>query len=246
MAIAYKSVGNPAEAGAAIDDIDPTYPATVDANDIAIAQLYGRGTAVPSSPSWDPDDQGVWTLLGGSPYTIDAGGITNVAFMWVYGRICDGSEDGAVANFGNTDAGTNVRGGRVYTFSGYSSGVITDVVPAASFAFLDHATDPQMPTVTTTLAGALAVALIAQLDDNTMGSATGESGGDWTEPTGEQLSNAFANDFMQGINVATPTADPGTISGGAIATANDPCGVVAFEIRPQGVAETFVPTAVVY
>ena len=76
-----------------------------------------------------------------------------------------------------------MRSGRCYSFSGFVSGTITDLV--LGFAATSHATDPQMPTVTTTVTGGLAVACTAQNDNNAQVSATGETGGDWIEAVAE-------------------------------------------------------------
>ena len=168
MAITYKSQG----AGVATETsgaaCSPLCPATVDANDILVAHVYFEGTATaPSTPSG-------WTLLDG-PRDI---GTTVVARHWVYGKIAAGTEDGAAVAFGS-QAVTTMRAGRVYSFAGWVSGTITDLV--TGFAATSHATDPQMPTVATTITGARAVALVGQNDNNTAGNATGESGGDWVE-----------------------------------------------------------------
>jgi hypothetical protein len=88
-----------------------------------------------------------------------------------------------------------------------------------------------MPTVTTTLAGALAVAVIWQADDNAQDSATGETGGNWVEAVAEYTQLATTPDTGMGIQTCTPTGNPGTVTGGSVSTANDPCGVIGFEIR---------------
>ena len=218
MAIAYKSQG----AGVATETsgaaLSPLCPATVDAGDILIAHVFWEGTTTaPSTPSG-------WTLLSG-PHVIE----TTIARHWVFGKIADGTEDGAAVAFGSP-AVTTQRGARVYSFSGRVSGTITDLV--VGFAHLSHATDPQMPTVTTTISGGLAVALVGQNDNNTAADATGETGGNWVEAVAE-FTAALTPGLMMQIQTATPTGDPGTISGGSVATTNDPCGVIGFEIRPS-------------
>lgn len=221
MAITYKSQGSGVVTEASGGALSPLCPATVDANDILIAHCAYEGvTTAPSTPA------GGWALLGG-PYTVET------AYRhWIFGKIADGTEDGAAVAFG-TPAVTTLRVARVYSFAGYVSGLITDVVPAASFAHLSHATDPQMPTVTTTIAGALAIACVFQADDNAQASATGASGGTWSEAVAEYIQSATTPDTGMGIQTCTPTANPGTVSGGSIATTDDPCGVIAFEIRPS-------------
>ena len=222
MAIAYKSEGAGVATEASGGALSPLCPAVVAANDILIAHCGYEGTTT------TPDTPAGWTLLGG-PYTIES-----AHRHWIFGKVAAGTEDGAEVAFG-APAVTTLRTARVYSFSGLVAGTITDLVPAASFAHLSHGTDPQMPTVTTTIAGALAVACTFQLDDNAQASATGESGGDWTEIGAghEYVQAATTPDSCLHIQTCTPTDDPGTVTGGAVSTANDVCGVIGFEIRPS-------------
>lgn len=219
MAIAYKFAGSGVATEASGGALSPLCPATVDANDILIAHCGYEGTATaPSTP-------GGWTLLSG-PHVVQ----TTNSRHWIFGKIADGTEDGAAVAFGSP-AVTTMRAARVYSFSGFVAGSITDLV--RGFAHISHATDPQMPTVTTTVAGALAVAAVWQADDNAQASATGESGGDWVEAVAEYLQSATTPDSGMGLQTCTPTADPGTVTGGSISTTDDPCGVIGFEIRPN-------------
>lgn len=229
MAIAYKSQGAGAATETSAAACSPASPATVDAGDILIVHAYFEGTAT------TPDTPAGFTLLSG-PHVVQS----TIGRHWVYGKIAGGTEDGA-ANALGTQAVTTMRSGRCYSFSGRVAGTITDLV--RGFAATSHATDPQMPTVTTTVAGALAVALVLQNDNNSLASATGETGGDWVEAVAE-FTAALTPGLVLQIQTATPTANPGTISGGAVAATNDPAGVVGFEIRPQA-AEYFSGTLVV-
>ena len=215
MAIAYKSQGAGASTETSGAALSPLCPATVDAGDILVAHVFWESNATaPSTPSG-------WTLLDG-PQLIE----TTVARHWVFGRIADGTEDGAAVAFG-APAVTTQRAARVYSFSGRVSGTITELVNG--FAAISHATDPQMPTVTTQATGAMAVALVAQNDNNAHASATGESGGDWVEAVAE-YTVALTPGLTISIQTCTPTANPGTVSGGTIATTNDPCGTIGFQI----------------
>lgn len=215
MAITYASQGAGASTETSGAALSPLCPATVTANQILIGHVFWEGTATaPSTPSG-------WTLLSG-PHVIE----TTIARMWVFGRLADGTEDGSAVAFGNP-AVTTQRAARIYSFDGWVSGTITDNV--RGFAFLSHATDPQMPSVTTTVAGSLAVALVGQNDNNAFASPTGESGGDWVEAVAE-YTVALTPGLSLGIETAA-MASIGTISGGSMATTNDPCGVIAFEIR---------------
>ncbi|MGH6690501.1 MAG: hypothetical protein ACREF4_07470, partial [Gammaproteobacteria bacterium] len=221
--IAYKSQ----DAGAGTETNGATLnvpcPATVDANDILIAHVIHTGTGTaPSTPSG-------WSLLHG-PANV---GTTATARHWVFGKLAVGDEDGTNIDFG-TAGGTNGRAGRIYSFSGYSSGTLADVVPSASFSAIAHATDPQGPSVTTTVEGALAVACFCQDDNNTGAAIAGMSGGTWTEPVAEYSNATWGpQGIVLYINVCTPTANPGTVSGGAQVATNDESGTIGFEIRSQ-------------
>lgn len=242
MAVAYKSAGAGTGTQTNGADLSPLCPATVDPNDILIAHIVSRATANPGTPGFSPAN-GAWTLLRG-PDTITLG---NDIFVWIFGKIADGTEDGAAQNFGSSGAGTQPRWARIYSFSGYVGGAITDVVPAASFSFTDDtgASFPA-PDVTTTQAGSLAVALVTVSDDNAVGSFTGETGGDWTEAVAEFAHNPLASDICMQIQTCTPTSDPGSVTGGSFTMGGaDDTGIHGFEIKP-GVATTptFVPKVV--
>ena len=231
MAIAYKSAGAGVVTEASGGALTPLCPATVDAGDILIAHCAYEGTTTtPSTPSG-------WELLGG-PYTVET------AYRhWIFGKVAAGTEDGAGGCAFGTPAVTTLRVARIYSFSGRVAGTILELVPAASFAHLSHATDPQMPTVTTTITGALAVACTFQADDNAQAPATGESGGDWVEVSDghEYIQAATTPDTCLHLQFCIPTADPGTVTGGTVATVNDPCGVIGFQIKPSN-PQSLTPT----
>lgn len=218
MAIAYKSQG----AGVATETsgaaLSPACPATVDAGDILLLHIFWEGTTTAPSPPGD------WTLLSG-PHVIQ----TTIARHWVYGKIADGTEDGATVACGSP-AVTTQRAARIYSFSGRTSGTIAELVK--DFTHISNANDPQGPSVTTTKAGALAVALVAQNDNNTIGAFTGQSGGTWAEAVAEFTANLTPGLLLQ-IQTCTPTGDPGSVSGGSFNTTNDPCGTIGFQILPD-------------
>lgn len=226
MAIAPKGQG----AGVATETsgaaLSPQCPATVDAGDILILHVYWEGTTSAPSPPGD------WTLLnpGGSAFVIQ----TTIGRQWFYGKIADGTEDGAAIACG-APAVTTQRGARIYSYSGRVSGTITDLI--GDITHTSHATDPQGPSVTTPIAGSLAVALVAQNDNNTIGPFTGMSGGTWNETVAEFAANLTPGLMLQAQH-CTPTSDPGTVSGGTFNTANDPVGVIGFYIRPSAVVAT--------
>lgn len=226
MAIAYKAAGTGVATETSGGNCNPTCPATVDANDILLAHVYFEGTATA------PDTPSGWTLLSG-PHVVES----TIGRHWLFGKIAAGTEDGQAVSFG-TQAVTTMRGGRIYSFSGYVSGTIDQLV--RGFAATSHATDPQMPTVTTTQVGALAVACVLQNDNNALAAATGETGGDWTEAVAEFVAALTPGMVLQ-LQTCTPTGNPGTVSGGAVAATNDPSGVLGFEIRDSPLATSFPP-----
>jgi len=233
MPIAYKSAGAGGGTETTGAQLALACPATVDANDILVGHVIWLDNAT------EPTDPSGWTRL----YTVSGLGAglgtgTPTGRAYVYGKLAAGTEDGATINFG-TAGGTAGRFGRIYSFSGYVSGSITDVIPAASFSDIPSDTSPQAPTVTTTVAGALAVALVSQDDNNTLDSFTGESGGDWTEALAEFFTSTIgAQGCMCQLQTATPTADPGTITGGSATTPADENSVIGFEIRPNALGGT--------
>lgn len=216
MAIAYKSQGAGVATETSAAACSPASPAVVDAGDILLIHAYFEGTATA------PDTPSGFTLLSG-PHVIES----TIARHWVYGRIADGSEDGQ-ANALGAQAVTTMRSGRCYSFSGRVNGAIGELV--AGFAATSHATDPQMPTVATTENGNLAVAFVAQNDNNALDAATGASGGTWAEATAEFVA-ALTPGLVLQLQTCTPTANPGTVSGGAVAATNDPSGVIGFQIK---------------
>lgn len=223
MAIAYKSQGAGVSTQTSGAALSPACPAVVDAGDILIGHVFWEGTATaPSTPSG-------WELLYG-PAVVQS----TIGRHWVFGKVAAGTEDGTTVAFGNP-AVTTQRAARIYSFSGRISGTILELVNG--FSETSHATDPQMPTVITTEADNLAVALIAQNDNNTAGNATGETGGNWTEAVAEYVA-ALTPGLMLQIQTCVPTANPGTVTGGTVATTNDPVGVIGFQIRQQLAAIT--------
>lgn len=230
MAIARVGAGAGAGTETSGAALNLVCPAAVSANHILIAHVMHTGiTTNPTTPSG-------WTLLYPNPADITVGAPigtgTATARHWAFGKLAVGTEDGTTVSFG-TGGGTNGRAGRIYSFSGYVSGTITDVVPAASFTDIPTETDPSGPEVTTSIAGALAIALMCQDDNNTHTGLTGETGGTW----GDYLEFVDANLGPQGLalafNSCTPDTDPGTVTGGTLAGTNDESGTIGFEIRPS-------------
>lgn len=237
MAITYKSAGAGAGTEVSGAQLALACPAAVDAGDILIAHLnWIDNVSEPTGPG------GGWVRL----YTASGLGAamgtgTPVGRSYVFGKIADGSEDGATVNFG-TAGGTAGRFGRIYSFAGRVSGAITDVVPAASFTDLPSEDDPPLPTVTTTAAGALAVALIAQDDNNALAAGGVQTGGTWAEPVAEFVDTAIgAQGCVCQIQTCTPTANPGTVTGGVLTTAADESSTIGFQIRDQAPVGVGIP-----
>jgi len=235
VAIAFKSSGAGAGTEANGVSLDLVCPAVVAANDILIAHVMHTGiTTNPTTPSG-------WSLLYPDPADITVGAPlgtgTATARHWCFGKLAIGTEDGATVGFG-TGGGTNGRAGRIYSFDGYVSGTLAEIVPFASFSDIAHEQDPQAPTVITTVAGAKAVALMCQDDDNTHSDITGESGGAWAGYLEFVSSTLGPVGLCLAFMVGTPDVDPGTITGGVLGGANDESGTIGFEIRPSG-SQTF-------
>lgn len=224
MAIAYVSSGAGVSTETSGAALSPACPAVVDVNDILILHTAWEGTTSAPSPPGD------WTILGASPYNVGTG--TVVARHWIYGKIAAGTEDGATVALGSP-AVTTQRAARIHRFSGFVAGTITDLVPSASFSGLAGNTDPTGPTVTTTIAGSLACAWVYQNDNNTLETFAGSSD-TWTERgTVGGFIFALAPGGVLDLLTATPAADPGTVSGGAMTVTDDPWSVIGCEIRPS-------------
>jgi hypothetical protein len=149
--------------------------------------------------------------------------------MWVYGRKADGTEDGTTINFGSP-ANANARHGRIYSFSSVRDDVVTSMVGGFGFNAGATSTTVDDQPVTTVEADSLAVNLISINDDNATVSFTGETGGDWVEPTAEYVTAATTPDACLQLQRAS-MASVGTITGGSFTMASDAWMVVGFYIR---------------
>lgn len=222
MAIAYKSQGTAVATATSAADLNPTCPATVDANDILIAHVWYRDTTTtPSTPSG-------WTLLNG-PNTLVA------SRSWAFGKIAAGTEDSSAISFG-TGGGTALRMAQIFSFSGYVSGTITDDV----FGFVfEEGSGTGITDVDRTLnAGEMGVNLVAIEDDLPAPSFSATTGGvgTWTENVAETVSS-LGSDGTIGIQTCTATATGNTFTRGAA----DVWGIIGFTIRDQAPAVTVTP-----
>lgn len=224
MAIAYKSAGAGGGTETSGAQLALACPAVVAANDILIGHVTHEGlTTAPTDPAG-------WTLLYG-PANLGTG--TAVGRSWAYGKLADGTEDGATINFG-TAGGTAGRYGRIYSFDGYVSGTLAQLVRAASFSDIPTEGTIPLPTVTTTVTGAMAVALLVQDDNNAFAAAGAVTGGTWAEPVAEFVSTSLGvQGCVVGIQTSIPTTDPGTITGGTANATADEGSSIGFEIRPS-------------
>lgn len=229
MAITFKSSGAGVSTETSGAALSPACPAVVDANDILILQTAWEGTTTaPSTPAG-------WTLLFGPE---NVGSAVVVARHWIFGKLADGTEDGAAQALGSP-AVTTQRAARIFSFAGFVSGAIADLVRGFSNTVGD--TDPTGPSVTTTVAGALACAAVYQNDNNTLETFAGASD-TWTERgTAGGFIFALTPGGVIDFLTATPAADPGTVSGGAMTVTNDPWSVIGFEIRPSVPVVTIPP-----
>jgi hypothetical protein len=218
MAITYKSAGAGVSTETSGAALSPANPATVDAGDILT--LFTAYEGVTTAPS--PD--GTWTILAGPE---DVGTASVVARCWLYGKIAAGTED-AAANALGSPAVTTQRCARVFSFAGRTSGTITELITVATPLTGD--TDPTGPSVTTQAAGGLAAAFVYQHDNNTLETFAGASD-TWTERgTVGGFIFALTPGGVIDLLTATPAADPGTVSGGAMTVTNDPWTVIGVAI----------------
>lgn len=231
MAITYKSEGAGVSTETSGAALAPAQPAVVDQGDIMFAHIFWEGTT--EGPSSPPEE--TWTLLSG-PQDV---GTTPNARHWVYGRVASSNakEDGEAQTFDSGLASTNQRAARIYSFSGaVATLAISGYCPAESFSSISNANKIQPPTVTTTVVGALALSFGCQNDNNTQTAFGVGTGGTWAEAVAEYVV-ALTPGFALQIQTCTPTANPGTVTGGTVSgAANDPSGTIGFEIRPDSPA----------
>jgi hypothetical protein len=199
-----------ADAGAATTDAtlagtrNLVCPATVNAGDLLIAQNLvrnsaGNGTVV--------CNDGTWTAFAGNPY--ESGVIAKQGLHW---KIADGSEDAANISFTMTGSTTNdLHHGRIYRFTSVDGFAATPIA-AISTASAVNAT-LSAPTVTPTGVNQLAVLMIAVAGPISVGSITGESGGDWTLQVRAETTTGGDG------TIAVQTSDQsggGAVSGGSV------------------------------
>ncbi len=200
----------------------PGYPTGLQANDLILLQVTVRGDSTPTitPPAgfallYGPDATGGSGSSGGERVT-----------QWIYYKFSTGSESGTSTV---TITGTNYdRAARMYAFRNVAPSSFTE---SASFGYgNDDVILAQ--SVTTSGGGRMAVSFVSVENDISVGSFTGESGGDWTEAVSEYTFNGDDDLCMQ-LQIAT-MASAGTISGGSYDTGSTSYrwGVRAFALIP--------------
>lgn len=221
MAASFGAAGAGAITATSGAALTPALPSGVTAGQLLIAHVfYGGSTAAPDTPSG-------WSVLGGSPYSLDTPG-TN-GRVWVFGKIAAGGD--ANPAFG-TQAVTTPRRARCYRFTGVLDDVLANVVGGFNFEGPAASTTVSDVGVTTPSDNALAINLIAIADDNSTASFTGETGGNWSVPLGATVytsTTGTPDTAMQLQTAPMPTA--GTVNGGTYTQgASDAWGNIGFYI----------------
>jgi len=191
------------------------YPTTT-AGDLVLLQIMIRDTS--TAP----------TLPIGSGFTLLFGpDSSGTGRQWVYYKFATGPSSGDLTI---TFAGTALKLARMYTFRNVAT---SSFIESSSFGFDAGSKTILAQPVTTSGAGRLAVSLIFDTSDGSLAAFTGESGGDWKEPTGEFHSGDGLKGGLQ-LQVAT-MASAGMISGGSAAAGKSASwGERAFALIPLG------------
>jgi hypothetical protein len=195
----------------------PTYPGSLQANDLILLQVVVRtDTSVTITPPAG------FTLLYGPDAT--QGGNSRVT-QWIYYKFSTGTESGTATV---TITGSVDRAARMYAFRNVA---LTSFTEGASFGYGEDDVILAQP-VTTLGTNRLAVSFVIVNSNVAVGSFTGESGGDWTEATTEFTFNGDDDLCMQLQTATMPTA--GTISNGSYDTGSTSYrfGVRAFALIP--------------
>lgn len=203
------------------------YPSGISAGHLLLLQVLCYNIETVTTPA-------DWTLLYG-PDTAAAG---VQGRQYIYAKSATGSESGTLT----VTASNSDIGGRIYRFTGWANASpITANFEAGATANGSDASI-EIPSVTTTGTDELVVAFIGITDDNAVASATGETGGDYTEAVAEYAQSTGA-DFCIQLQTAGKAA-AGTISGGVVSMgAADGWVVRAFAIKSSvGMTGTLAAT----
>lgn len=218
----YVSAGAGKADGTSATTTTFAYPASPASGDLMVFHMgLENTTSTVTTPSG-------WTSKWATDDSTDASTI-----RWrTYFHVSDGTESG---NLTVTHSSTsNIRIGRIYLFRGTVADASTVDEGAATTS--GNSTTISMPSVTTTAADRLVVALVGNNDNGALVSATGESGGDWTETVAEFTTASGGNGGLQLQTSAMAAA--GTISGGSQTVSSVGWRVRAFALKPLSTAKT--------
>ena len=195
----------------------PGYPTGLQANDLILLQVTVRGD---STPTITPPAG--FTLLYGPDAT---GGQSSRVTQWIYYKFSTGAETGTGTV---TVTNTNFdRAARMYAFRNVA---LTSFTEGASFGS-GQGEVILAQSVATSGNKRLAISFVSVQNDISVGSFTGESGGDWTEAAEFQF-NGDDDDLVMQLQTAT-MATGGTISGGSYDMGSSyRYGVRAFALKP--------------
>ncbi len=191
---------------------DVTLPGTIVAGDIIVILVGARVF----SGTIDSIDTPSGYTLGASH---GVGGTTAASYFY---KVADGTEDGTtVTTSGTFNSFFMLGGAQAYVFNNSGTGGFHAVGGTNS----GTGTSATIASVVTTEANELAVALLYTTLSTTPGSATGETGGDYTE--------AVAEDSPQPtLQIQTAQmASAGTISGGAITIGSTEWKTFSFALK---------------
>jgi hypothetical protein len=176
------------------------YPPTIAAGDILLVIFNANSTGGAEPSVFGMSDAG-WSLIH------DSGAGTG-RYVGVYGKIAVGTEGSGTVDSTMSFASTPTTRflSVMYQFTGSGTGGIDTSVGGATSG---TSTTPSFASTTTNAANSLAIGITWANVSTTIGSNTGETGGDWTETAAEHTSPGNL------IQVQTANmASIGTISGG--------------------------------
>jgi hypothetical protein len=196
----------------------PAYPSSFQAGDLILLQVAVMDVSnTPTTPSG-------FTIL----YGPDQSGTNDDdrGRQWIYYKFASGSETGTLTI---TIGGSELKLARMYAFRNVAP---TSFNEGGSF-LSDNDDVIDAPSVATTGDRRLAVAFVFLTNDYSVGSFTGETGGDWGEAISEFMTDTSDDGCIQ-LQIAT-MATMGTISGGNYDTGSNNVywGVRAFALKPQ-------------
>lgn len=216
----YIASGTPATSVAASPgDISVPYSASIAAGDFLLAHIVSRSGA----GTLDTVPAG-WTLLPTSPAQPDAQSST--IQQWLYYKFATGSETGSETWSVNN---ASLFMGWQHTFRGVDATMIESGGKSGAISNTISHTN-----VVTSGPNRLALLLGCISNDVAVATMSGETGGDWTEPTGE-YTTATGNDGALFMMIAEMPA-AGTLTGGTItlASALDAWLTRSFALLPIG------------